>query len=552
MKFGFLYLFLFFPFLICSAQTTDIWEDKAESLSNMADFYFTAHNYDKAIDYESQSLNIKDSLFGNKSIQYASSALKIAKYFYTRGKDTNEIHSPHHSDFKNATNYLTIAMNTIKETLLWGFYDMDSQSRYQIWQSINSLYDNTFPSYVTKNQNDSTISLLYDNILFSKGITWRNEPKQNYNWKNIQNELHEGEIAIEFISPVTPENDNVVFYALTIKKEYNAPHMIEIFNIRQIQDTLRHCTSKKEKDLKIGELIWDNLHKELQGVKNVYFSPTNIFHSIGIEYLPKNDLDYYCDSMCFYRLSSTIELTKPRTKKHLKKAILYGGLEYEYDIIDNKDEKEKNNRSGFEPLYNTITEISTIREVLEKSGIQCTCYSGVDGDESSFKKLSGQEINILHLATHGLWIKTGFPNNEDDALSGSILALSKANNNLDNGNDDGRITALEISDLDLSHIDLTILSACESALGEYGVDDGLLGLQRGFKISGVNTIIMSLDKVDDEATKILMVEFYNNLMSGKTKHQSLKDAQKYLRSIENGKFDDPKYWASFIMLDGLN
>ena len=61
-----------------------------------------------------------------------------------------------------------------------------------------------------------------------------------------------------------------------------------------------------------------------------------------------------------------------------------------------------------------------------------------------------------------------------------------------------------------------------------------------------------MEKVDDEATRILMVEFYRNLMNGKTKRQSLQDAQQYLRKIDNGKYDDPKYWASFIMLDGLN
>ena len=96
-----------------------------------------------------------------------------------------------------------------------------------------------------------------------------------------------------------------------------------------------------------------------------------------------------------------------------------------------------------------------------------------------------------------------------------------------------------------------MLSACQSALGDI-TSEGIYGLQRGFKKAGANTILMSLDKVDDEATKILMVEFYKNLMSGKTKHQSLKDAQMYLRQVDNGKYDDPKYWASFIMLDGLN
>ena len=98
---------------------------------------------------------------------------------------------------------------------------------------------------------------------------------------------------------------------------------------------------------------------------------------------------------------------------------------------------------------------------------------------------------------------------------------------------------------------MVVLSACETGLGDIN-SNGIFGLQRGFKKAGVNTILMSLDKVDDEATKLLMVEFYKNLMDGKSKHQSLKEAQKYLRQVDNGKYDKPEYWASFILLDGLN
>ena len=116
---------------------------------------------------------------------------------------------------------------------------------------------------------------------------------------------------------------------------------------------------------------------------------------------------------------------------------------------------------------------------------------------------------------------------------------------------DGILTSKEISQLDLKGLDLVVLSACESALGDIR-EGGVYGLQRGFKKAGANTILMSLGKVDDEATKLLMVEFYRNLINGKTKHQSLKDAQLYLRTVENGKYNDPKYWASFIMLDGIN
>ena len=105
--------------------------------------------------------------------------------------------------------------------------------------------------------------------------------------------------------------------------------------------------------------------------------------------------------------------------------------------------------------------------------------------------------------------------------------------------------------MDLRTVDLVVLSACQSGLGDL-TNEGVYGLQRGFKKAGVNTLLMSLNKVDDEATMILMVQFYKNLMSGKSKYQSLREAQMYLRTIENGKYAHPKYWASFIMLDGLN
>ena len=119
-------------------------------------------------------------------------------------------------------------------------------------------------------------------------------------------------------------------------------------------------------------------------------------------------------------------------------------------------------------------------------------------------------------------------------------------------NNDGIISALDVSKMIFKSLDLVSLATCESALGEYSDDDGILGLQKSFKKAGAKTILMSLDKVDDEATQILMVEFYRNLLEGKSKCQSLKDAQKHLRQIEDGKYDDPKYWASFIMLDGVN
>ena len=227
-------------------------------------------------------------------------------------------------------------------------------------------------------------------------------------------------------------------------------------------------------------------------------------------------------------------------------------------------------------MNNTKEEILGISKVLSNSGIENELFSGRTGTEESFKSLSGKDINIIHLATHGMYVSQidalkkreeqnfvfissdegKYSVQNDMSLTRSALVMSGGNKLLRRESislkeDDEILTALEISNLEFKELDLVVLSACQTALGDVD-SEGVYGLQRGFKKAGANTILMSLDKVDDEATKILMVEFYRNLMSGKTKHQSLKDAQKYLRQIDNGKYDKPEYWASFILLDGLN
>ncbi|MCO7111772.1 CHAT domain-containing protein [Bacteroides uniformis] len=99
------------------------------------------------------------------------------------------------------------------------------------------------------------------------------------------------------------------------------------------------------------------------------------------------------------------------------------------------------------------------------------------------------------------------------------------------GLEDGILTAKELAGLDLRGLDLVVLSACQTGLGEI-TGDGVFGLQRGFKKAGANTLLMSLWKVDDNATQLLMTQFYKNLLAGKSKFESLREAQKYVRDYE--------------------
>jgi CHAT domain-containing protein len=137
------------------------------------------------------------------------------------------------------------------------------------------------------------------------------------------------------------------------------------------------------------------------------------------------------------------------------------------------------------------------------------------------------------------------------SMNRSGLLMAGAGNSISglpkSGIDDGILTSKEISSLDFTHLDLAVLSACETALGEIG-SEGVFGLQRAFKKAGTHTLLMSLRKVDDNATKILMTSFYGNL-STMDKLTAFRTAQRKLRQAEGGKYDHPHYWASFILLD---
>lgn len=407
-----------------------------------------------------------------------------------------------------------------------------------------------------------------------------------FSWEDVRKMLHSDEIAIEIASYYSIDGQNVYYDAYIIDGNSSVPKMIALFS----ENELRNCfVNDSINHVGISKLLWGNklLANMLKGKKYIYISPSGLLNSIAFEYLPIEDGRFIFDEYNVYRLTSTRELCFKDTTKIFKRACLFGGLDYNsarYLNIANA-EKQQNRvsravidslgqRGGLDPLFGSKKEIEQIKIEMDRANIDCCVYTGVEGTEESFASLSGSQMNIIHLSTHGMYVHCddfSFDTNkfrfilsdedksvdeESSLLSHSFLAMSGVNTTIHNdslsiGKDDGFLTALEISRFDFTDLDLVVLSACETALGEID-SEGVYGLQRSFKKAGANTIIMSLAKVDDEATKILMVDFYRNLMSGKTKHQSFKDAQKYLRQVENGKYNKPEYWASFIMLDGLN
>ena len=109
----------------------------------------------------------------------------------------------------------------------------------------------------------------------------------------------------------------------------------------------------------------------------------------------------------------------------------------------------------------------------------------------------------------------------------------------------GILTALEVSQLNLKKTKLVVLSACETGLGKIEGSEGTFGLKRGFKLAGVEQMIVSLWSVPDKETMELMTLFYTDLTKTLNPIISFEKAQKEMR---NKYPTEPEKWAGFVLV----
>lgn len=410
-------------------------------------------------------------------------------------------------------------------------------------------------------------------------------------WRDIQENLQAGEVAIEFFS--YPAQDDIQYGATWLT--YNRPPtVIGLFCEKELEqfemggETVYDYTNPG-----MYKTIWAVLEtfSEIKNAHTIYFSADNLLNTICIENLCDSTGRLATEKHQLFRLSSTRELAK-RNNPYQKSqgVVLYGGLDYDASVsellVANKNRiskkalsasrftKPRSIRSKADYLPWTLSEVRSIAQIMQTP--QTHIYSGVNGTEESFKLLSSKVPGLLHIATHGFYydiddVEDKIMSNptkyrflsfnkeerisiETLAMRGTGLLFSGANLTLSGQTisesiEDGIVTAEELSQIKFDGIDLVVLSACESGLGSSASEEGVFGLQRGFKIAGVNSLLMSLWEVDDKATSLLMQYFYEDYLQGKSKTEALKSAQGELRLSEE--YSHPIYWAGWILLDAL-
>ena len=403
---------------------------------------------------------------------------------------------------------------------------------------------------------------------------------ENSSWKTVSAALSRSDIAIEFFHYETEDIESGKQYgALILKAGWKTPKFVHLCSSSNLERVLKSKHRAYSIDGLLYGLIWEPISKELKGVNSIYYAPQGLLHTINLDAITNEKGVPMFKTYSMHRLSTTVNI-KGGNISPIKKSYVYGGLVYDTDDETMLQEHRKFNeidnanaglswvadstssRHGWAYLPNSKTETDLITNLLVASKIEVVKYSGVEGTEESFKAISGTCPGHIHLATHGFYLhysytdSTAMADNYEKQIASSLNPLIRSGLILSNGGrawkgepiptgiEDGILQADEIASINLSGTSLLVLSACETALGDIS-SDGVYGLQRAFKMAGVETIIMSLWEVDDKATALFMSFFYKALTSGKKKHEAFVSAQNQLRE----KYSDPYYWAAFIMLD---
>lgn len=428
-------------------------------------------------------------------------------------------------------------------------------------------------------------------------------------WKDVKNSLKKDEVAIEFVSfkndklriirTATTQNDKIkvverpvgiipqsIYGAMVLTNELPNPIFIPLCDLNSAGNIEINGHIQSEM---LHNLIWKPIQPYLSKASCIYFSPSEDFYNIPLESLvSSDDKKPMSEKYKMIRLSSTGLLALNEKSSGGKDAAIYGGINFDitldemkndrvnYQIVSPQDRNEvsllrgkRESSDEIEYLPGTLEEAQNIVKFFtpnNKIG-QAKLITGKKATETSLKALSGSKIKVMHIGTHGFYevesedqgtitfdsdIKFS---EEDKALLRSGLLFAGAQNFFDGTElpddvEDGILTSHEISYLDFYGLDLITLSACQTAQGDV-TSDGIFGLQRGFKKAGAKSILMSLWKVDDNATNKLMTEFYSNWLSkNMSKYDALEAAKRTVRNTKG--WEDPKYWAAFILLDGLN
>ncbi|RME99938.1 MAG: CHAT domain-containing protein, partial [Bacteroidetes bacterium] len=418
-------------------------------------------------------------------------------------------------------------------------------------------------------------------------------------WQAVCTALQDHELAIEFVhyQQHTPwPTDTTIYGALVLLPGIAAPHYVPLCTEAALRSVLQteegSAISPTElyaptgRGAQLYELLWKPLATALAALadspRTVYYANSGLLHRVQWAAIPSPDGQVLGANWQLHQLSSTRQLVdSPKAdKQHTPAtALLYGGIDYQLDTTSSLASLDANasllvltdgaqlrgflELTGWSPLPWTEVEVSLASDALQASGYTTEIQLGKQATEQWLKqRLDPQQVQpgpaILHLATHAYFTPEAQSDGENSFVrsrnplirSGLILAGAnyawRSGHPWQAGQEDGILTAYELSQLDLSDTELVILSACETGLGRITDYEGVFGLQRACKIAGARYLIMSLWQIPDFQTQAFLSAFYQFYLQDKL---SVPAAFQAAQSLMRQQFGQVSDWAGLILVE---
>lgn len=384
---------------------------------------------------------------------------------------------------------------------------------------------------------------------FSKGYS-----SESISYKKVASLLGDTEAVVEIIRVREFDKDftdQSKYVALVLTKGVDVPKMVVLENGNQMETRYakyyKNAIIQRIADEYSYDQFWARIDPLVVGKKTLYLSPDGLYNQINVNTLKKKDGDYIANRFDVVAIGNSKDLIALKSRKPIvkKDAFVLGFPDYGGAAV---------------ALPGTKVELESISKILKATGYAVTAREQKVATEANIKAVKAPAL--MHIATHGFFLAdtdigngnamgVDAENAKNNPLlrSGLILAgapdPSKQEKSTDlQSNDNGILTAYEAMNLNLEGTDLIVLSACETGLGEVKAGEGVYGLQRAFLVAGANALIMSLWKVDDAATQMLMTNFYTNWTKSGNKLKAFKQAQQQLMV----KYKEPYYWGAFVMM----
>jgi CHAT domain-containing protein/tetratricopeptide (TPR) repeat protein len=355
-------------------------------------------------------------------------------------------------------------------------------------------------------------------------------------------------------------------YILTAQGQSQGIDLGDTLTINQAIETFRAALRDRQTppaQLKhaarnLDALVMQPVRQLLGNAQTVLLSPDGALNLIPFEALVDENNHYLVETYAFTYLTSGRDLLRLETHSPSQTAaVLLANPTFDKlgepvtPVLHSQINQNAKTRSAnfvnlfkqtFSSLPETTAEVEAIAPLLNVQSL-----IGSQASEEAVKQVN--RPRILHIATHGFFItpttQNGLPANTlaDNPLllSGLVLAGFKLK---PQNREDGILSALEVAGLNLLGTKLVVLSACDTGLGRLSAGEGIYGLRRALAMTGAESQLISLWKVEDTATKDLMVSYYRKLLAGQGRSEALRQTQ--MEMLKSQDRAHPYYWASFI------